>query len=148
MFRKLVFVATFVTLCVVVLGAYVRLSDAGLGCPDWPGCYGKLTPHHAAGNVNDAYVAAPQGPVSMAKAWKEMVHRYFAASLGLLIVVVAGLAWRSRVTLGQSPWLAIALVGVVILQGLFGKWTVTMLLKPAIVTGHLIGGLATLALLT
>lgn len=148
MFRKLVLVATFVTLCVVVLGAYVRLSDAGLGCPDWPGCYGKLTPHHAAGNINDAYVAAPQGPVSMAKAWKEMVHRYFAASLGLLIVVVAGLAWRSRVTLGQSPWLAIALVGVVILQGLFGKWTVTMLLKPAIVTCHLIGGLATLALLT
>lgn len=148
MFRKLVFFATLMTLCVVVLGAYVRLSDAGLGCPDWPGCYGKLTPHHAAEHINEAYVAAPQGPVSMPKAWKEMVHRYLAASLGVLIVLIAGLAWRQRARLGQSPWLATALVGVVILQGLFGKWTVTMLLKPAIVTGHLIGGLITLALLT
>ena len=148
MFRKLAFFATVTTLCVVVLGAYVRLSDAGLGCPDWPGCYGKLTPHHAAEHINEAYVAAPQGPVSMAKAWKEMVHRYLAASLGVLIIVIAGLAWRQRGRLGQSPWLATALVGVVILQGFFGKWTVTMLLKPAIVTGHLIGGLVTLALLT
>ncbi|MGB7990412.1 MAG: COX15/CtaA family protein, partial [Candidatus Methylophosphatis roskildensis] len=96
MFRKLVFFATVITLCVVVLGAYVRLSDAGLGCPDWPGCYGKLTPHHAAEHINEAYVAAPQGPVSMAKAWKEMVHRYLAGSLGLLIIVIAGLAWRQR----------------------------------------------------
>ncbi|MGB7990920.1 MAG: COX15/CtaA family protein, partial [Candidatus Methylophosphatis roskildensis] len=91
---------------------------------------------------------APQGPVSMAKAWKEMVHRYLAGSLGLLIIVIAGLAWRQRGRLKQPPWLATALVGVVILQGMFGKWTVTMLLKPAIVTGHLIGGLVTLALLT
>ena len=148
MFRKLVYFATFITLGVVVLGAYVRLSDAGLGCPDWPGCYGKLTPHHAAEYINEAYGAAPQGPVSMGKAWKEMVHRYLAATLGLLIIVIAGLAWRQRARLEQSPWLPTALVGVVVLQGLFGKWTVTMLLKPAIVTGHLIGGLTTLALLT
>lgn len=148
MFRKLVFLAAFLTFCVVVLGAYVRLSDAGLGCPDWPGCYGKLTPHHAAEHINEAQQAAPQGPVSMAKAWKEMVHRYLAASLGLLIIAIAVMAWRKREALGQSPWLATALVGVVILQGLFGKWTVTMLLKPAIVTGHLIGGLTTLTLLT
>ena len=148
MFRKLVFAATFMTLCVVVLGAYVRLSDAGLGCPDWPGCYGKLTPHHAAEHIEEAHVAAPQGPVSMAKAWKEMVHRYLAASLGLLIILIAVFAWRQRGNLEQSPWLPTALVGVVILQGLFGKWTVTMLLQPAIVTGHLIGGLITLALLT
>lgn len=148
MFKKLVLLATFLTFCVVVLGAYVRLSDAGLGCPDWPGCYGKLTPHHAAEHIEEAQSSAPEGPVSMVKAWKEMVHRYLAASLGLLIIAIAFIAWRQRGRLGQSPWLASALVGVVILQGMFGKWTVTMLLKPAIVTGHLIGGLTTLALLT
>lgn len=148
MFKKLVLLAAFLTFCVVVLGAYVRLSDAGLGCPDWPGCYGKLTPHHAAEHIEEAQISAPEGPVSMAKAWKEMVHRYFAASLGLLIIAIAFIAWRQRARLGQSPWLASALVAVVILQGMFGKWTVTMLLKPAIVTGHLIGGLTTLALLT
>lgn len=148
MFPRLVLLATLLTLCVVVLGAYVRLSDAGLGCPDWPGCYGQLSPHHAAEHIAQAQVAAPDGPVSMTKAWKEMVHRYLAASLGLLIIVIAAMAWQLRVRLGQSPWLATALVGVVILQGLFGKWTVTMLLKPAIVTGHLLGGLITLALLT
>jgi cytochrome c oxidase assembly protein subunit 15 len=148
MFRKLILFAAFLTFCVVVLGAYVRLSDAGLGCPDWPGCYGKITPHHAAGHIEEAHAAAPHGPVSMAKAWKEMVHRYLAASLGFLIVVIAAMAWRMRARLAQSPWLPTVLVGVVILQGLFGKWTVTMLLKPAIVTGHLVGGLTTLALLT
>lgn len=148
MFRRLVLLATFLTFCVVVLGAYVRLSDAGLGCPDWPGCYGMLSPHHAAEHIAQAQVAAPDGPVSMAKAWKEMVHRYVAASLGLLLIAIAAMAWRLRARLAQSPWLATALVGVVILQGLFGKWTVTMLLKPAIVTGHLLGGLTTLALLT
>ena len=148
MFRKLVFAAAFLTFCGIVLGAYVRLSDAGLGCPDWPGCYGRLSPHHAAADIAQAQASAPHGPVSMGKAWKEMAHRYLAASLGLLIVAIAATAWKLRGRLKQSPWLATTLVVVVILQGLFGKWTVTMLLKPAIVSGHLVGGLTTLVLLT
>lgn len=147
MYRKLLFATVLLTFCLVVLGAYVRLSDAGLGCPDWPGCYGKLTPHLAAEHIEAAQATAPDGPVSLAKAWKEMVHRYLAAFIGLLIISIAILAWGKRKELGQSPWLATLLIGVVILQGLFGKWTVTLLLKPAIVTGHLIGGLLTLSLL-
>ena len=148
LYRRLILVALMLTAIVVVLGAYVRLADAGLGCPDWPGCYGQLTPHHAADEILEAHAANPHGPVSLPKAWKEMVHRYLAASLGLLIIGIAVLAWRHRARSGAAPWVATALVGVVIFQGLLGKWTVTLLLKPAIVTGHLLGGLTTLALLT
>lgn len=146
--RKLVLITTVITFCLIVLGAYVRLADAGLGCPDWPGCYGHLTPAHAAEPIREAHAADPHGPVSMAKAWKEMGHRYVAMLVGLLILIIAALSWRPQARREHSPWLPTLLVGVVILQGLFGKWTVTMLLKPAIVTGHLIGGLTTLALLT
>ncbi|MCB1888733.1 MAG: COX15/CtaA family protein [Rhodocyclaceae bacterium] len=145
--RRLILLALGLTFVVVVLGAYVRLSDAGLGCPDWPGCYGQLTPAHAADEIRAAESAQPGGPVSLPKAWKEMVHRYLAASLGLLILAIAALSWRHRRTAGSAPGVALALVGVVIFQGLLGKWTVTLLLKPAIVTGHLLGGMATLALL-
>ena len=147
MYRRLVFIALALTLFVVVLGAYVRLSDAGLGCPDWPGCYGQLTPAHAADEIAAAVAESPDGPVSMHKAWKEMVHRYVAASLGFIILVIAALAWRRRADPSVRATLAASLVAVVIVQGLLGKWTVTLLLKPAIVTGHLIGGLTTLALL-
>ena len=146
--RKLVLFTTFITFCLVVLGAYVRLSDAGLGCPDWPGCYGQLSPAQAADQIAQAHAAAPNGPVSIPKAWKEMVHRYIATFVGFCILVIAGLSWRQVERRERSPWLPTVLVGVVILQGIFGKWTVTMLLKPAIVTGHLVGGLTTLALLT
>ncbi|GAA5178511.1 COX15/CtaA family protein [Niveibacterium umoris] len=146
MTRRLATFAFILACVVIVLGAYVRLSDAGLGCPDWPGCYGQLSPHHAADAIAAAAAQAPQGPVSMPKAWKEMVHRYLAATLGLLILAIATLAWRNR-RHGEIPWLPLALVGTVIFQGLLGKWTVTLLLKPAIVTGHLIGGLATASLL-
>lgn len=146
-YRRLVLVALCLTLAVVVLGAYVRLSDAGLGCPDWPGCYGQLSPAHAADEIAAAQAEAPHGPVSMPKAWKEMVHRYLAASLGFIILVIAALAWRRRAEPEVRSGIALALVGVVIFQGLLGKWTVTLLLKPAIVTGHLIGGMTTLALL-
>lgn len=148
MTRRLVLITTFITFCLVVLGAYVRLADAGLGCPDWPGCYGQLSPHHAKEEILEAHAADPHGPVSIPKAWKEMVHRYIATFVGFLIVIIAALSWRQIERRERSPWLPTALVGVVILQGLFGKWTVTMLLKPAIVTGHLIGGLTTLGLLT
>ncbi len=144
MMRKTALVALCLACVVIVLGAYVRLSDAGLGCPDWPGCYGKLTPHHAAEQISAATNANPLGPVNMEKAWKEMAHRYLAATLGVLILACAGLAWRRH---GVPKTLPTALVGVVIFQGLLGKWTVTLLLKPAIVTGHLIGGLTTVALL-
>ena len=147
-YRKLVVVTLLLTGILLALGAYVRLSNAGLGCPDWPGCYGKLTPEHAAEQIGQAAAASPNGPVSMAKAWKEMVHRYLATTVGLLILAVGVLAWRRRRMLGQSPALALMLAPVVVLQGLFGMWTVTLLLKPAIVTGHLIGGMLVLSLLT
>lgn len=147
MYRRLVLVALVLTAIVVVLGAYVRLSDAGLGCPDWPGCYGQLSPHHAAGEIAQAEALAPHGPVSLHKAWKEMVHRYLAGSLGMLILCIAAVAWCRRQEPGGSLPVALLLVAVVIVQGLLGKWTVTLLLKPAIVTGHLLGGMTTLALL-
>ena len=146
-YRSLLLVTLVMTFALIVLGAYVRLSDAGLGCPDWPGCYGHVTVIHASEHISAAQEADPFGPVSFAKAWKEMVHRYFAGIVGLLIVAIALLAWRNRRDPTASPWLATALIGVVGLQAMFGKWTVTMLLKPAIVTGHLIGGLTVLALL-
>jgi heme a synthase len=147
MYRRLVLLALALTAVVVVLGAYVRLSDAGLGCPDWPGCYGQLSPHHAADDIARAQAGAPHGPVSLPKAWKEMAHRYLAGSLGMLILWIAAVAWCRRREPGVSLPVALLLVGVVIFQGLLGKWTVTLLLKPAIVTGHLLGGLATLGLL-
>jgi len=147
MYRRLTFLAVLLTFVVVVFGSYVRLSDAGLGCPDWPGCYGQLSPAHAVEHIEAAAAVSPGGPVSMPKAWKEMIHRYLAATLGFIILVIAGIAWRRRADPEVRATVAVALVGVVIFQGLLGKWTVTLLLKPAIVTGHLIGGLTTLSLL-
>lgn len=148
LYRLLLVLATLVTLCVISLGAYVRLSDAGLGCPDWPGCYGHLigvpdTPREQFA----AMQAFPNSPVEMHKAWKEMAHRYLAGSLGLLILALAGLAWKHRKHLQQSPWAATALVVIVSLQALLGMWTVTLQLKPVIVSAHLLGGMSTLALL-
>ena len=149
-YRLLVLLCAGLTFVVVVVGAYVRLSDAGLGCPDWPGCYGKLTPANAEANIRRAVEdqGGTHGPVSMPKAWKEMGHRYLAGGLGLLILAAAVLAWLRRATLRQSPWLATSIVFVVAIQATLGKWTVTMLLKPAIVTAHLAGGMTTLALLS
>jgi cytochrome c oxidase assembly protein subunit 15 len=148
LYRVLLLAATLLALGVISLGAYVRLSDAGLGCPDWPGCYGHLlgvpdTAHeHAA-----AQQAFPGSPVETHKAWKEMTHRYFAGTLGLLIAAIAVLAWRQRRTPGRSPWIATGLIGIVGLQALLGMWTVTLLLRPVVVTAHLLGGMTTLALL-
>ncbi len=132
---------------VVVLGAWVRLSAAGLGCPDWPGCYGHLSVDDAARNVDAINEAFPHRPFEYHKAIKEMVHRYFASGLGLLILLLAGLAIANRRDPQQPVGLPVALVGLVILQGLLGMWTVTLLLKPLIVVLHLLGGLATLSLL-
>lgn len=147
LYRKLIVFTLILTSIVVVFGAYVRLADAGLGCPDWPGCYGKLTPTMAAEQIHEAYEANPHGPVSMRKAWKEMIHRYLASGVGLFIIVIAALAWRNRRDAGAAPGVSTALIGVVVFQGLLGMWTVTLLLKPAIVTAHLIGGMTTLGIL-
>lgn len=150
LYRRLTFAATVLTLVVVVVGAYVRLMDAGLGCPDWPGCYGAVTPAHAQEEIGKAVAAqgGEHGPVSMRKAWKEMVHRYLAGSLGLVILALTVIAWRRRAALDQSPVLPTALLAVVVLQAALGMWTVTLLLKPVIVTLHLLGGMTTLVLLT
>jgi len=147
LFRRLALAGVVLAFGVVVLGAYVRLNAAGLGCPDWPGCYGHLTAGDAARNVDAANEAFPHRPFEYHKAIKEMVHRYFASSLGLLILVLAGLAIANRRDPQQPLILPIVLVGLVILQGLLGMWTVTLLLKPLIVVLHLLGGLATLSLL-
>lgn len=145
--RKLILAALLLAFGVVALGAYVRLSDAGLGCPDWPGCYGKLTPHNAAAAINAALAVRPDGPVSHAKAWKEMVHRYFAGTLGLLVLAIAVLAWRDRCETHRGLGLPLLLLGLIVFQALLGMWTVTQLLKPLIVSSHLLGGMTTLALL-
>ena len=141
-------IALVLALGVIMLGAYTRLSDAGLGCPDWPGCYGKLVlpSNHSA--LTQAQQTFPNQPIVAAKAWKEMVHRYFAGTLGIIILVLA--VWglmRKRENPRQSvlvPWL---LVGVVIFQAMLGMWTVTMKLLPLVVMGHLMGGMAIASLL-
>ena len=149
MYRSLLAFAVLVTVALIMLGAYVRLSDAGLGCPDWPGCYGRLSPDAASMPIARAVAeqGGEHGPVSMGKAWREMLHRYVATSLGMLSLLIAFFAVRDRIRLKQAPTLALVLAAVVVLQGLFGMWTVTLKLKPAIVTGHLVGGLLTLGLL-
>lgn len=144
--KKLLTFGIVLALCVISLGAYVRLSDAGLGCPDWPGCYGKLlgVPDNHI-EVNQAQAAFPHAPVEAAKAWKEMIHRYLAGILGLVIAALAILAiWPRR-----QPTVApqIFLVGLVLIQAALGMLTVTWLLKPVIVTMHLLGGMLILATL-
>lgn len=145
-FARLSAAIAALALCVILLGAYVRLSDAGLGCPDWPGCYGHLvvpSSDHAIAAANDAH---PARPVDSGKAWKEMVHRYLAGGLGLAILALAAIAWRNRGR-GLPVVLPTVLLGLVVFQALLGMWTVTLLVNPAIVTAHLAGGMATLALL-
>jgi heme a synthase len=146
-FRRLCLLGTIVAFCVIVLGAYVRLSHAGLGCPDWPGCYGHLTAGQAAENQQVVNAAFPERPIEYEKALKEMLHRYLATALGFLILVIAALAWRNRRDVQQPVGLPLATVALVIFQGLLGMWTVTLLLKPAIVSAHLLGGLTTMSLL-
>lgn len=130
---------------VVVLGAFVRLSDAGLGCPDWPGCYGHIGVPEAADAVAAANDAYPHRPVEAHKAWKEMIHRYFASGVGFGIVLLLLTGWKSRLA---SRGFLLALLGLVCFQGVLGMWTVTWQLKPLAVSGHLMGGMSTLALLT
>ncbi len=133
-------------LIVVVVGAWVRLTDAGLGCPDWPGCYGQLLVPSDAQAVEQAGRNFER-PLEPGKAWREMIHRYIASTLGLICLAVGALAWLNRRDPEQPRLLPAILVVLVIFQGLLGMWTVTLLLKPVIVMGHLLGGLATLGVL-
>jgi cytochrome c oxidase assembly protein subunit 15 len=141
--RRLIWAALLLAAIVVPFGAYVRLSHAGLGCPDWPGCYGHISPAHASDSISQAQAMSPQGPVSLGKAWKEMLHRYLAGSLATLIALIAWRAWRER----RQRLPASLLLAVVALQAMLGMWTVTLLLRPAIVTSHLLGGMAVLQIL-
>jgi cytochrome c oxidase assembly protein subunit 15 len=137
----------FLTFDLIVFGAFTRLSDSGLGCPDWPGCYGQATPLGASSDIHAAQSAAPGGPVTWSKAWIEMIHRYLAMTVGVLILVMAVVSWLARKRLPFSPWLPTFTLLWVMVQGLFGKYTVTLKLYPAVVTLHLLGGLFLLALL-
>lgn len=132
---------------VIVVGAWVRLTDAGLGCPDWPGCYGRIAAPDAPHEVAAAQQAFPHAPVDSGKAWREMAHRYLAGTLGLLILASSVLAWLNRENPHQQRVLPFVTLGIVILQAALGMWTVTLLLRPAIVTLHLLMGMTTLALL-
>ncbi len=137
----------FLTFDLIVFGAFTRLSDSGLGCPDWPGCYGQASPLGAREQIQAAQAAMPTGPVTWSKAWIEMIHRYLAMTVGALILAMAAVAWRERRRLPFSPWWPTLTLVWVVVQGLFGKYTVTLKLYPAIVTLHLLGGLALLMLL-
>ena len=163
--RKLAAITLFLTFDLIVFGAYTRLTDSGLGCPDWPGCYGQSNPLLAHADINAAQAAMPSGPVTVFKAWIEMIHRYLAMSVGILIVALMVVAWRrwwqARRTGSPGlrmpstaasaaegvPWLPTFLFGFVCLQGAFGAWTVTMKLQPVIVTIHLLMGMGLLGLL-
>lgn len=144
---KLSLVAVVLAFIVVLLGTYTRLVDAGLGCPDWPGCYGFLTVPEEQHEIDIATKAFPHAPVEADKAWPEMIHRYFAGSLGLLVAAIALIGFANRKKNKQPLLLSYALLGIIIFQAALGMWTVTMGLLPIIVMGHLLGGFITLTLL-
>ncbi|CAN7586966.1 COX15/CtaA family protein [Acidovorax sp. LjRoot74] len=153
--QALTVLTLFLTFDLVLFGAFTRLTDSGLGCPDWPGCYGSVSPMGARAEISAAQEAMPTGPVTHGKAWVEMIHRYLATGVGVLIIVLTVSSWvqQRRARQGRaeapplSPWWPTVTLLWVCLQGAFGALTVTMKLFPAIVTLHLIGGLVLLALL-
>ena len=145
--RVLTLLTLFLTFDLVVFGAFTRLTDSGLGCPDWPGCYGHMSPVGAKASITAAQDAMPTGPVTHSKAWVEMIHRYLATAVGVLITVIALAGWVERKRLGSGMGLPLVTLLWVCLQGAFGALTVTMKLFPLIVTLHLLGGLVLLALL-
>ncbi len=149
-FRKLAWVMVFFTFDLIVFGAFTRLTDSGLGCPDWPGCYGEANPFLAHDDISAAEAAMPTGPVTVFKAWIEMIHRYLAMAVGLLIIVtlVASVRlWRRDRQPRYAPPMPALLLLFVCVQGAFGAWTVTLKLQPVIVTLHLLLGMSLLALL-
>ena len=154
--QALMVLTLFLTFDLVMFGAFTRLTDSGLGCPDWPGCYGNASPIGAREEISAAQDAMPTGPVTHGKAWVEMIHRYLASAVGVLIIAINVGVWRQKRQWQREgrtgdehlhPGWAVATLVWVCLQGVFGAWTVTMKLFPAIVTLHLIGGLVLLALL-
>jgi cytochrome c oxidase assembly protein subunit 15 len=152
-YRKLVWVTLFLTFDLIMFGAFTRLTDSGLGCPDWPGCYGQANPLQAHADISAAEAAMPTGPVTVMKAWIEMIHRYLAMGIGVLIVALTVIAWRRWLKSGRSetrfsPLFPTLMFAFVCMQGAFGAWTVTMKLQPVIVTTHLLLGMTLLALLT
>ena len=148
-FAKLNWVLVFMTFDLIVFGAFTRLTDSGLGCPDWPGCYGTSNPWHAIGDIQEAQAALPEGPVTVMKAWIEMIHRYLAMTVGTLILVQVAIAFSKLKSLGKNPLLgSLGLLLLVCVQGAFGAWTVTLKLQPIIVTIHLMLALILLACLT
>jgi cytochrome c oxidase assembly protein subunit 15 len=150
-YRKLVWAVVFLTFDLIVFGGFTRLTDSGLGCPDWPGCYGLANPFLAHEQITAAQALMPTGPVSVVKAWIEMIHRYLAMGIGVLIMALmakAWLQWRRTKSDAFAPALPTALFLFVCLQGAFGAWTVTLKLQPVIVTIHLLLGMGLLALLT
>lgn len=151
-YRKLIWITLFLTFDLIMFGAFTRLTDSGLGCPDWPGCYGHADPIKAHADISAAEIAMPTGPVTVVKAWIEMIHRYFAMGIGVLIVAMMLISWRrwvqsKRTESKFSPTFPTFLFVFVCLQGAFGAWTVTMKLQPIIVTIHLLLGMALLGLL-
>ncbi|SNS19941.1 cytochrome c oxidase assembly protein subunit 15 [Noviherbaspirillum humi] len=154
-YRKLAWVTVFLTFDLVMFGAFTRLTDSGLGCPDWPGCYGHANPLQAHEHISAAEAAMPTGPVTVAKAWIEMIHRYFAMAVGVLIIAMVVIAWRNWRRNRRTPTaegsgglaMPLLLFFFVCLQGAFGAWTVTLKLQPVIVTLHLLLGLTLLGLL-
>ncbi len=148
LFKRISLFAMLLAWCVVVLGAYVRLTDAGLGCPDWPGCYGSMTVPESEQAINAAQQAYPDKPVDVGRAWREMLHRYLAGTLGLLILAMFVISFKLKRHIEMSFGLITMLIVIVGLQALLGMLTVTMLLRPAIVTTHLLGGMCTLGLIT
>jgi cytochrome c oxidase assembly protein subunit 15 len=145
--RRLALLGVSLCLVVIVLGAWVRLTDAGLGCPDWPGCYGHVTPAGAERIEGKIESYSPGWEYDSGKAWREMIHRYAATSLGFIIVLIAAIALAYRRERPVSLPLALGLLVVVVLQGALGAFTVWWLVKPLVVVLHLIGGLTTLSLL-
>ena len=142
-YKRITGFSLLLALVVIVLGAWVRLTDAGLGCPDWPGCYGQIDVPRTADELAAASEAYPHLKVETTKAWNEMLHRYVASSLGFLILILTFIAYKVR----QNRVLTTALLASVIFQGMLGMWTVTLLLKPVVVMGHLLGGLTVISLL-
>ena len=148
-FQKLNWVLVFMIFDLIVFGAFTRLTDSGLGCPDWPGCYGTSNPFRALNDIQQAESAMPTGPVTIMKAWIEMIHRYLAMTVGALILIQVGIALSKLKTLGKAPFIAsLGLLLMVCIQGAFGAWTVTLKLQPIIVTIHLMLALILLACLT
>lgn len=144
--KKLTLFSLFLAAVVIILGAYTRLTDAGLGCPDWPGCYGNLTVPLSEDKVAAANAAYPERPVEAFKAWNEMIHRYFAGTLGLCVLAIAIMAVRQRKT-GTPLKLPLILLALIIFQAALGMWTVTLNLLPVVVMGHLLGGFSVLSCL-